>query len=260
MRNVIKTDSSAGFAWQPRGYCADGGNGEIIRRILHHCDRALFVDARHAIDRRGAGRPPPTAVRATCRRRVPAISSASPRRMQPSIASSSSAAAAEMMMAMNNGAFSGSKPLRMGRRRSENRLSVRPLGCCERFFHLYSLAFPVHFCLVAQIEGALDSAKLAAALEQVRRRHSALRVCIVDDAETGPAFHRIDNPIELHAAPAETAADWRRVVERELNLPFEYCSGPADASNGLVGIRWHVDRPDVSSCDHGCIVRNAHPP
>ncbi len=51
---------------------------------------------------------------------------------------------------------------------------IRPLGSCERFFRLYSLAFPVHFCLVAQIGGAFDSIKLAAALEQVRRRHRAL--------------------------------------------------------------------------------------
>src|SRR5262249_25155408 len=79
---------------------------------------------------------------------------------------------------------------------------------------------------VAQIEGALDSAKLAAALDQVRRRHPALRVCIVDDAETGPAFHRIDNPIELQTASVEAAADWRAVVERELNLPFDAVRGP----------------------------------
>jgi len=84
----------------------------------------------------------------------------------------------------------------------------------------------VHFCLVAQIEGALDSAKLAEALEQVRRRHSALRVCIVDDAKAGPAFYRIDNPIEIHAVPAVTAADFRRVVERELSLPFSIFRGP----------------------------------
>jgi len=66
---------------------------------------------------------------------------------------------------------------------------IRLLGCCERFFRLYSLAFPVHFCLVAQIGGAFDAAKLSAAFDQVRRRHPALRVCIVDDAETGPAFY-----------------------------------------------------------------------
>ena len=97
---------------------------------------------------------------------------------------------------------------------------VRPLGCCERFFYLYSLAFPVHFCLVAQIEGALDCTRLGAALEQVRKRHSALRVCIVEDAETGPTFYRTGNPIELKVVAADTAADWRGVVESELGLPF----------------------------------------
>src|SRR5258708_23770899 len=104
--------------------------------------------------------------------------------MQPSIASSSSAAAAEMimMMTMNTGAFAGSKPLGMEAAKERELALVRPLGYCERFFYLYSLAFPVHFCLAAQIEGALDSARLGAALEQVRNRHSALRVCIVDEA------------------------------------------------------------------------------
>ena len=111
---------------------------------------------------------------------------------------------------------------------------ARPLGHCERFFYLYSLAFPVHFCLVAQIEGALDSARLGAALEQVRNRHSALRVWIVDDAETGPSFCRTDNPIELHAVPAETEADWRGVVERELSLPFSPLPGPLMRATALL--------------------------
>ncbi len=103
---------------------------------------------------------------------------------------------------------------------------VRPLGCCERFFYLYSLAFPVHFCLVAEIEGALDSARLRAALEQVRNRHSALRVGIVDDAETGPMFCRTNNPIELKVLPVDTVADWRGVVESDLSLPFSTFPGP----------------------------------
>jgi hypothetical protein len=98
---------------------------------------------------------------------------------------------------------------------------VRPLGCSERFFYFYSLAFPVHFCLVAEIEGAIDPVKLHAALEQVRRRHPALRVCIIDDAEAGPAFCRTDNPIEVYTAPVEADAQWRLVVEDELNRPFD---------------------------------------
>jgi hypothetical protein len=103
---------------------------------------------------------------------------------------------------------------------------IRPLGCCERFFRLYSLAFPVHFCLVAQIGGAFDAAKLGAAFEQARRRHPALRVCIVDDAETGPAFYETDNSIEVHVAPVDADIDWPRVVESELTLPFDTIPGP----------------------------------
>ncbi len=110
---------------------------------------------------------------------------------------------------------------------------IRPLGSCERFFRLYSFAFPVHFCLVAQIGGAFDSIKLAAALEQVRRRHPALRVCILDDAETGPAFYRTDNPIEVHSAPFEADTDWRGVVESELTLPFDTVPGPLMRATAL---------------------------
>ena len=127
---------------------------------------------------------------------------------------------------MNDRAFAGSRALGRGAAKTRELALVRRLGCCERFFYLYSVAFPVHFCLAAEIEGALDSTKLGAALELVRNRHSALRVCIVDDAETGPTFCRTDNPIELNEVPAETGADWRGVVESELSLPFSTFPGP----------------------------------
>ena len=69
----------------------------------------------------------------------------------------------------------------------------RETGCCpparliaRGFFHLsIRWPFPCTSVLSLQIEGALDSARLAAALEQVRNRHAALRVCIVDDGESG---------------------------------------------------------------------------
>jgi hypothetical protein len=130
------------------------------------------------------------------------------------------------MMTMHNGAFAGSRALGIRAAGNGELAVVRPLGCCERFFYLYSLAFPVHFCLVAEIEGALDSGRLGAALEQVRNRHSALRVGIVDNAETGPMFCRTNNPIELTMFPVDTVADWCGVVESELNLPFSTFPGP----------------------------------
>jgi NRPS condensation-like uncharacterized protein len=130
------------------------------------------------------------------------------------------------MMTMNDGAFAGSRALGIKAAKKKELALVRPLGCCERFFYLYSLAFPVHFSLVAEIQGTLDLARLGAALEQVRNRHSALRVGIVDDAETGPMFCRTNNPIELNVLPADAVADWCGVVESELSLPFSTFPGP----------------------------------
>ena len=153
-------------------------------------------------------------------------------------------------MITSDGAFVGDRPLGMGAAANRESAVIRPLGYCERFFYLYSLAFPVHFCLVARIEGALDSARLAAALQQVRNRHSALRVCIVNDAEMGPAFCRTDNPIELHSASAETAADWRRVVERELSLPFGAFPGPLMRATAL----WASDGASIILTFHHAIV------
>jgi hypothetical protein len=126
----------------------------------------------------------------------------------------------------------------------------RPLGSCERFFHLYSLAFPVHFCLVAQILGPVDPATLSASLEQVRRRHPALRVCIVDDAEAGPAFFATDNPIEVRTSLTEIDANWCEVVESELNLSFDGGSGPLMRAAAL----WHRDGATIVLTFHHAIV------
>jgi hypothetical protein len=129
-------------------------------------------------------------------------------------------------------------------------LRVRPLGCSERFFYFYSLAFPVHFCLVAEIEGAIGPVKLHAALEQVRRRYPALRVCIIDDAEGGPAFYRTDNPIEVYTAPVGADAQWRLVVEGELNRPFDTVPGPLMRATVL----WASDGASIVLSFHHAIA------
>jgi len=53
-------------------------------------------------------------------------------------------------MTMNNGALVGSRASGIGAAMQRGSEIVRPLGCCERFFYLYSLNFSVHFCLAAQ--------------------------------------------------------------------------------------------------------------
>ena len=125
---------------------------------------------------------------------------------------------------------------------------VRPLGVCERFFRIYALAFPVHFCLVGEIGGAINPAKLRAGLEQVRGRHPALRVGIADDAEAGPSFYATDNPIEVHTAPV--GADWRRVVESELNRPFDTIPGPLMRATAL----WESDGVSLVLTFHHAIA------
>ncbi len=97
---------------------------------------------------------------------------------------------------------------------------LRPLGSAEHFFHLYAQVYPVHFCLCAEIEGAVDADALRSALNQVRERHPILRARILDDAELGTAFHESDQPIELKTIYAGRHADWRPIVERELQKPM----------------------------------------
>ena len=112
--------------------------------------------------------------------------------------------------------------------------AVRPLGCVERFFHLYALSFPEHYCLVAEIAGVVDVPKLRTALEQVRRKHPALRVSIGNDAGNGPMFETTDNPIELRASVVEAGSDWRGAVESELNRSFEPSPGPLMRATALL--------------------------
>ncbi len=97
---------------------------------------------------------------------------------------------------------------------------IRPLGCCEHFFHLYAQVYPVHFCLCAEIEGTVDRDTLGSALGQVRERHPMLRARIVDDAEFGTAFYESDRPIGLDTIAIGKDTDWRPTVERELKRPM----------------------------------------
>jgi hypothetical protein len=97
---------------------------------------------------------------------------------------------------------------------------LRPLGCAERFFHLYAQVYPVHFCLCAEIEGTVDAATLRPALDQVRERHPILQARIAHDEELGTVFHKSGRPIELKMIYAGRDADWRPAVERELQRPM----------------------------------------
>ena len=102
---------------------------------------------------------------------------------------------------------------------------IRPLGAGEHFFHLYAQIWPVHFCLCAEIDGWVRPDTLRAAANQVRKRHPALRVRIVDDALSGAAFYRCDAPLPLETVAVGNDADWVRTVERELKKPMPSGAG-----------------------------------
>jgi hypothetical protein len=69
---------------------------------------------------------------------------------------------------------------------------IRPLGCIEHFFYLYAQVYPVHLCLRAEIEGAVDSDTLHSALNQVREWRPILKACIVGDVKVETAFYESD--------------------------------------------------------------------
>jgi hypothetical protein len=93
---------------------------------------------------------------------------------------------------------------------------IRPLRCSEHFFCFYTQVYPVHFCLCAEIEGAVDSDALRWVLNQVRERQPILRIRIVDDGKFEAASYESDRPIEPETIAAGKDADWRPTVGREL--------------------------------------------
>jgi hypothetical protein len=103
---------------------------------------------------------------------------------------------------------------------------VRNLGAMERMLHLYSKEHPRHFCVVAEIAGAINPERYRAAFDVVQRRHPMLSVYVKDDVECEPSVYRSCRPLLVDVLPVAREPDWRRVVERELSTPFLDTEGP----------------------------------
>jgi NRPS condensation-like uncharacterized protein len=112
-----------------------------------------------------------------------------------------------------------------------------PLGWAQRrlwLFHrvdaesaAYNLPGAVRF------SGRLDLAALARALDEIVRRHEALRTTFPSDAD-GEPVQRIAPPAPVHLPLVQLAAlpaaareeEARRLVERESARPFDLAAGP----------------------------------
>ena len=97
---------------------------------------------------------------------------------------------------------------------------VRGLGSIERLMHLYSGQHPRHFCIAAELGGAVDPDSYVPAFSAVQARHPLLSVCIRDRALGLPSIYRSAAPIEVAVHPSGHGLGWRQIVERELARPF----------------------------------------
>ncbi|AUX41120.1 hypothetical protein SOCE26_025250 [Sorangium cellulosum] len=86
--------------------------------------------------------------------------------------------------------------------------------------------------IAARVAGALDTGALARALEELARRHDALRTTFAsEDGRPVAVIHdeaRIDLAVTRMSAPtrAEREADARGALSREIRAPFDLASGP----------------------------------
>jgi hypothetical protein len=103
---------------------------------------------------------------------------------------------------------------------------VRKLGGVERLLHFYAAEHPWHFCVIAELTGAIDPQAFRPALDQAQARHQMLSVFVADVTGRGPCFFRSDRPIDIKLVPFAEESDWRSVVQHELAAPFSDGEAP----------------------------------
>lgn len=116
---------------------------------------------------------------------------------------------------------------------------VRPLGAFEQLFHLWMQDNPLHFSIVAELDGAVSEERCRAALDEVQRSHPLLRVRVATggagEGGPGPVFHRSDAPVALSVA--EEAMTWQAAAAAELARPFAQGVSPLVRATLLPGER-----------------------
>lgn len=100
----------------------------------------------------------------------------------------------------------------------------RPLDRAEAFFWLLDRVSSMNFAAIAEGQGDLDAATLAAALERARGAHPLLSAAIVADATGSLAFEpRPEAPMSLTEV---SGPDWRERLADEIVSPFALGEAP----------------------------------
>jgi hypothetical protein len=99
---------------------------------------------------------------------------------------------------------------------------ARRLGALEELFWLYDQASPMHFAMVAEVEGNTEQSDWRRALHDLQRRHPLMTVKI--DPATRSFKPAPDTQIPLRIALE--GASWIEELRRELATPFVATGGP----------------------------------
>ncbi|MEU5703906.1 condensation domain-containing protein [Streptomyces aurantiacus] len=125
----------------------------------------------------------------------------------------------------------------------------RRLCAYERFVWAAGRTLPFNVAVIAQLHGRAEPRRLRAALAAVRRRHPLLAVRVAGPGRWR-AWLTTENvaDLELRLVKATAPDSWARVVEEELQRPFDTAAGPlarfvlvdAGDSFGLISVYHHL--------------------
>lgn len=104
----------------------------------------------------------------------------------------------------------------------------RALTPAERWHWIADQLAPLHVVARARVHGTVDPARLRAALDEVQRRHPALRVAVRARPDgTEPEFVPAEREIPLREVAAAEPEGWLAEIDgTELAAPFDTAAGP----------------------------------
>lgn len=104
-------------------------------------------------------------------------------------------------------------------------VAERPLGSTETIFWLLDALYCLNFVVFAEVDGRLDAARLAHALQTIQAENPLLRVRIVR-VLGAPVFQPASQPLVPLRPLVLPLKNWRTVVEHELHARFDTPQAP----------------------------------